>query len=362
MEAPHTIHVRSSSTPLLMRCAGCSHPEPGELLIDQDSDAADLGTEAHRAAAIMVETGSIPWDTLPEDKELRMLCAMATKLWRQVEESFPNAMTEVPLRYETGGVVVTGHADLLSIGGSIARVADLKTGRKDFDYSAQLKTYAALVLCEHPELTQATSTILWVRDQEIESYTMVQREAHEWLDDLASVVVDWNGVYTTGSHCQWCQRTASCPAARAMVRRSVEAFVPGNAADQLATMTPDQVISLLDTAKLVERYAKAAQQVVRDLVVATGDVVGSGHRLTLEATHPREIDPLKAFPVLESLGFGDPELAQCVDVSLSKAEDIVRKRAPRGNGAAAVRDLDAALDTAGAVTRKTSYRLVQKRV
>jgi len=357
-----TIHIRASSTPQIMRCAGSLYPEPSELLIDQDSDAADMGTAAHAAAAVLVQSGSIPWDTLPDDAELRMLCALATKLWRRVEASYPNAMTEVSLRYETGGIVVTGHADILSIGGSIARLADWKYGRKDSDYSAQLKTYAALVLYQHPELTQATSTILWVRDQEIESYTMGQREAREWLEELASSVIDWNGVYTTGSHCQWCQRTASCPASRAMVRRSVEAFVPGNAADQLAAMTPDQVISLLDTAKLVERYAKAAQQVVRDLVVATGDVVGSGHRLTLEATHPRELDPLKAFPVLESIGFGDMELAQCVDVSLSKAEDIVRKRAQRGQGAASVRELVTALDDAGAITRKTSYRLVSKRV
>jgi hypothetical protein len=357
-----TIHIRASATPQIMRCAGSLYPEPEELLIDQDSDAADMGTAAHAAAAVLVQTGSIPWDTLPEDKELRTLCALATKLWRQVEESFPNAMTEVALRYETGGIVVTGHADILSIGGSIARLADWKYGRKDSDYSAQLKTYATLVLLEHPELTQATSTILWVRDQEVESYTMGQREAHDWLSSVANAVTQWNSVYTTGSHCQWCQRTASCPASRAMVRRAVDAFVPGNAADQLSAMTADQVISLLDTAKMVERYSKAAQQVIRDLVVATGDVVGSQHRLTLEATHPRELDPLRAFPVLESLGFGDPELAQCVDVSLSKAEDIVRKRAPRGNGAAAVRELDAALDTAGAVTRKTSYRLVSKRV
>jgi len=358
--------IRASSTPLIMRCAGSVNPEPGEILVDQCGDAADLGTEAHRAAAIMVETGRLPWDTLPEDPELRMLCAMVTKLWRQVQDSFPNARTEVARKalIDVDGqeVLITGHSDIESIGGSVARVADWKTGRNDSDYSAQLKTYAALDLYEVPELTEATATILWVRDQEAENYTMAQDEALPWLTKLAKAAIRWNGVYTVGSHCQWCQRTASCPAARAMVRRNVEAFIPGNVADQLAAMTPDQVISLLETAKTVERYAKAAQQVVRDLVFATGEVVGTDHRLTLEQTEKRKAKAIEALSVLQSGWLSDSAIASIMEVHLSQAEKLVANAAGRGNGASAVRRFREQLEAANAVEKKTSYRLVSKRV
>jgi hypothetical protein len=291
---------------------------------------------------------------------------MATKLWRsvlpdgiRVSDCFPNALTEVEMQIIGHGMLVTGHADIVSVTDTVARSGDWKFGWKDSDYGAQLRGYAAIILLEHPELTEATSTVLWVRDCEIENYTMGRAEAEQWLADLSQHVRHWDGVYHPGNHCEWCPRAHACDAAAAASRRTIQAFQAEPR--DLSTMTADELFDLLEMARSAERYAKRAIELIRGHVVCAGTLTGEHYELTIKNQQHRYLRPIEGFNVLQDAGFDDDDLAQVMSLSLTEAANVVKAKAKRGKGAAAIRELNASLEEAGAIITTTSKRLVTRR-
>jgi hypothetical protein len=293
-----------------------------------------------------------------------MLVACGAKLWEKVKDSFPDPLTEVPLSATLpSGHLLTGHKDILSISGNRARAADWKTGRKDTDYSHQMRAYGTLILLENPELVEVTVTLLWVRDQEIENYTMTRAQAADWLKRLRERVIDWDGTFSPGSHCQYCKRSHECHAATAMIRRDVAAFsidVDPGESGSLATMTPAEIVDVYRKAKLVKNYADRVLSAIKSHA-EDGDICADGTRLTISESETSEVIPLEAWPILEAAGFTDEDLASCVKIGLTKMKKAAAQRAGRGNGAAAVRDLMAKLNAAGAVRYGTRITLQEKR-
>ncbi len=365
------ITIRASSVWLHLLCPGSVHTEQDEVRLNIGSAPASAGTAAHHCSEELARRGDVRWDDVPDvarrfgvdEDELRMLCGMATKLWREVSESFPNAMTEQTLQYGTARLRITGHADIVSIGGSVGRVGDWKFGYKDHWVEPQLKTYASLLLLDNPELTQGTGTALWARENEAENYTLGQLSAREWFDRVERRVVDWGGDYQVGDHCEWCPRSHCCPAGRALAKRDVECFVDSSAADNLELAQPDEIINTLQMARRVSRYAAACVKAIKDHVQLHGAVLGSNSELTIVEEPRRSLDPLAAFPVLrEDLGFQDEDLAASMKLRLGIIEQIVAKRAGKGKGAAAKRDLQARLEKAGAVTTTHVEELTTRRL
>src|SRR6185295_1742160 len=218
------LEVRASGAPLAFACPGSVRAPV--LPVSDESGAARLGTAAHVALRDLVETGAINWAQIPElaarydvnPDELRALCGMATKLWPTLAPSFPNAMTELALDAELvtprgTPYALTGHIDLISIRGTVARAGDWKTGRRDSNYAQQMRAYAALLLLEDPDLTEATSTVIWVRDGEVESYTMDRAKLAAWRAELETHVIDWDGVFHPSTDgCGFCRRSHECDA------------------------------------------------------------------------------------------------------------------------------------------------------
>lgn len=365
------LHLRASSLPLAFRCA--ASVRPAELRIDEVHESANVGTAAHEALRSLAETGSLDWEAIPEiaarhrvdEDEVRMLCALGNTLWQSVSESFGGALTEVALSAELDGVTLTGHVDLLAIHGTVARAGDWKTGRKDSDYSAQMRAYAALILLDNPQLTEVTVTVLWVRDQSIENYTMRREGLRAWLGDLTARVIEWDGVYRPGEHCRHCPRSHECQAANALARRDVAALndreLVERAENELSQMTAEQILDLHRKVVMVSSYCERVHAAIKEHVAKHGDVVADGKRLTIETQERRQLDPLAAWPVLEAAGFDDEDFARCVDLRISRVEKVVAEKAGRGNGAAAVRKVAKELESAEAVERKQTHKLVQKR-
>lgn len=362
--------LRASSTPSAFRCpASVRSPH---LAIRETGEAADIGSAAHEALRPLAEGGQVQWDALPElcarwgvpVDDVRILCAQATKLWPDLAPMFPNATTEVELSTRLpGGATLTGHIDFVATIGTTAVGGDWKTGRKDSDYAQQMRAYAALLLLDDLTLTAATFVIVWVRDGEVERYTMTREGMHEWLASLTERVLEWGGTYHPGPHCGHCARNHECEAANAMVRRDVSAILdtPADMAAALAEMPPAEIVALLRKARMVTDYAGRVTDAVREHVQAHGDIVTPDGRLTMQVERRRRLRTLEAWPVLEAAGFGDEDMAACVDISASEAESIVAKKAGRGKGAAAVRDFKAALESAGAVEVTERRKLVERR-
>lgn len=264
---------------------------------------------------------------------------------------------------------LTGHVDGISVQGSVARILDHKTGRKDSDYSAQALGYCALVLLKFHHLTQATCTVLWIRDGEIENYTMDRAGLYEWLRRLEDEVVKWDQVWRPGSHCQYCPRSHECSAANALARRDMAVLLdkdlPGHLEDaptlrEMIQREPERVVELVEKARTAEKQAARVLAAVREEVTRSGDIVGGGKRLTMQERTSRQLDTWAAFPVLQEV-LDDPEMAEIIDISLAKAEEIVAAKAGKGNGAAAKRALVAKLNEAEAIKTSYSKALVVRR-
>jgi hypothetical protein len=368
------LELRASKMPLAFKCPGSTVP-PAMAISEEGADAA-LGTAVHEVLRTLAERDYVDWEAIPKVAEsygisaddVFALVRMAAKLWAlSLRESFGGALTEVPLTAEIPphGLLLTGHADLMVIREGVARAADWKTGRVDSDYSAQMRSYAALILLENADVAEATVTIVWIRDGEIENYTMTRAGLREWLAELTARVLEWDGVYHPGQHCRYCPRSHECGARDALVRRDIAALSGAELASQLDTtlalMKPDAIVELHRQASSVIDVGMRVRDAIKAHVIARGDVVGDGVRLTVETHERRELVPEKAWPVLEDFGFESADFAACIDLHVSKVEKIAAQRAGRGKGAAAVRALAERFATAEAVNVKETHSLRAKR-
>lgn len=367
------LKLRCSALPRAFLCPGSVRPCRVE--INPISDAADLGTAAHEGLAQLVETGRVEWGAVPElacrhdvpEDDLRLLLAQGQKLWSEVRESFPDAVTEVELRHEAESVTLTGHADIYARSADTVHIGDWKGGRKDHNYREQLIAYAALALLEDDSLEAATAGVLWVRELEYEHYTLRRADLRAWVERLVVTIVAWDGTYRPGPHCAYCPRNHECHAANALIRRDVAAIGDESLIESLedesaiAMMAPDAIIALLGKADLVSKLAERVRTAVRQHVQRHGDIVGTEQRLTMQPEERRRLNVVDAFTVLEAEGFGDEEWGVVLDFSLPKTERIVATRAGKGKGAGAVRALRAKLEQANAIQKESVAKLVTRR-
>jgi len=367
------ISLRASRMPLAFTCPGSTIPPA--IPISESSEEAALGIATHEALRSLAERGDVVWHDIPriatahgaKADDVLMLCRMARNLWPSLAESFRDCLTEVPLKAELGGgITLTGHADLLSIRDNVARAADWKTGRADSDYSAQMRAYGALVMLENPDLAEVTITIIWIRAGEIENYTMHRLHVVEWLRELQARVLQWDGVYHPGKHCGYCPRSHECAAHNALVRRDVAAMTDVELGERiestLATMRPDAIVDLLRKADSVSDVATRVRAAIKAHVVARGDIIADGTRLTIETQQRREVVADRAWPLLEDAGFESKDFAAAVDFRIGALEKVVATKAGRGKGAAAVRALMAQMEAAGALQLKEQPILKAKRI
>lgn len=376
------LRLRCSSLPLAFVCPGSVRR--GELVINDTSEPAELGTAAHAGLAVMVERGWPDWDGIPElarrhgvdETDLRVLIAQGVKLWesplpdsqRRVLDCFPDPLTEVPLEHEDDAWVLTGHADILGRSPTAVHVGDWKGGRVDKSFREQLIGYGALALLDDRAALWAESTVLWVRDQETELYSMQRTELDSWRRRVDDEIVAWNGEYRPGPHCDHCKRMHDCPARNARMRADLaivtDRNLVGHAEDgeTLATWTAEAKIDLLEKARVASHLIDRVLGAIKADVVENGGEISDGKRRLVIVSEPRRyLDPIKAFPVLTEAGFTDEDMAQVIEMTAAKAENVVAERAPKGKAAAAKRELTAKLEAAGAIQVREHQKMVQKR-
>lgn len=351
--------MRCSSLPLLWICPGVGRTDDG-VLVDAHNEASEDGTACHRLMASWPD-GEAPKECVDElSEEARIGYYTAAKMWReQISAWMPASEAEVEV--EADGL--TGHIDVLSVDETKrkAAVVDWKTGRKDASHKHQGFGYAFLVLRDYA-VDEVTVHFAWARTQELESYTVSRARAEQWNRERIERIEHWDGKYTTGDHCAHCPRGTACPARSQLVRSEVEALT-GPSTPDVTAMEPAQLVDFHRRLKVLETVLKSAQSNVRAEVEKRGEVLSDdGHVLHLvEENGPRAVDTLKAWPAL-SRELEREELASCLTVSIGDVEQIVSRKAGRGNGAQAKRALAAELEAAGAVTQVKQFKLKLERV
>jgi hypothetical protein len=287
--------------------------------------------------------------------ELGMMAKFGAQAWEKLEEFFPSPVCELQMAEELPGTSVTlsGTPDLFCSDDQWAVVLDWKGGRRDADYEHQLRGYAALLMLGDDLIETVTATVVWLRDQEVESYTIHRSHLQPWVQTLARNLAS-TGEFRPGTNCEFCPRSHECPALVAMAKRDAAILGDLAAVESLTTsvnqMTPARMAELLGKARMVSRFTDTFVSTVRARVSAAGGELDCGDKtLRIVESERREIDTAKAWDVLQG-HLPDGALAECLDVRMSAVEKAVAAAAPPRQGAAAKRALAAELESAGAVS------------
>jgi hypothetical protein len=200
---------------------------------------------------------------------------------------------------------------------------------------------------------------VWLRTGEVEQYTVTRKRTAEWVKEFEGRVLEWDGVFHPGDHCGICPRQATCQGLQQW--RSSALTVVSGVLD-ISTMADDQILELHRRRIALEAMIDALKSAIRAEVDAREEVKAGGWVLHLVGENgPRKVDPLAAWPVLQS-HLTDREIAACVRVSVGDVEKKVAEKAGRGKGAAAKRALCDDLEKAGAVMQVKIEKLKLERV
>ncbi len=362
------ISLRCSGLPLLFQCPQSANDD---LRVSTANEASALGSSAHEAMESVVygrsvDTAGIARRWSVDEDELGVMVHFGRKAWAELAPSFPDPETEMAVEVSVPPFEMTGHIDLVSVSsdGSRASILDYKTGRIDGDYFHQLAGYAACLILGQ-DFEHVTASVVWLRDQDVETYVFTVQDVEAWMLRLISVLSQRTGEYRTGSHCAYCPRSHSCPAVAASGRAAVALFGRADMSAEsmaatLQAMPPADRVKLYRQAKLVSTLADAAKAAVRLNVIQNGGTLdaGDGRELRIvEKNGKRVINTLGAWPIIESLDLSDIESATILTISAAALDDVVAKKAGKGNGAAAKRELAVKLEDAGALKQGKIQKL-----
>lgn len=364
--------IRCSSLPLLWVCTQSQAIEPADVMINDYSEPAELGTAFHKWIAGHIvgkapEIRQVADQYVVDRDELSMLANCGKQIWKNLEPMFPGTLEiERSLSASlTATLTLTGQLDLGTHNEHGEIVVDWKSGRVDRDYAAQTRGYALLKLLdawdENREPPSVTTVTAWVRDGVVDVEHFDVADIMEWRDELLRRLKNGADRYSPGAHCIHCQRRLNCPARQDLVRSVVAELLVGG---KTIEWTPEtrkelgpQIGEAFGRVKLVEAACEAFREQLKIDINANGPLdIGNGRQLHMSPTSRRYLDAGSAIAVLAN--FIDPtELLQCTSISISKAEKCAVAKAAKGNGAQVARELEAALIKANALRTVTSHSL-----
>jgi hypothetical protein len=359
--------VRPSRLPLAHECP--SSLLPAEHPLGGGSEASDIGQAQHYAAGALVLEK--PYDVVAVARsfsvdidELAILMAQTAKIWRYLQRWFPSPRVEYRLSSELLG---GGTADVVHHDGDTAAVNDWKSGRVQRNYRWQLWGYAydlreTLGMPRSGVIDSATS---WVRTGDVEQHGFTERELDAMADEHRALESKLGEVYAPGEHCGFCPRRHKCGAYTAALRATTTALAPIGKAIETGSptgLTVDDLVRAYPQAKLLEDLLAAYRELLKaGLADGARLPVGDGRVLYLADIQRTKLDPALAMEALRGLGWSECDIASCLDLHKSRAEELAAERGrstkQRGAIKAAKEELMTALEQAGAVSKVVQQRL-----
>lgn len=154
------------------------------------------------------------------------------------------------------------------------------------------------------------------------------------------------GNVTPGDHCRYCRAKGACPAYVDTARElDTTPSVLDRARAELATA--EGVGKWYEWIQRARAVVAEIDTAIRDRLTEGPGVLPDGRTIALATSYPRKLDGRIALRVLRER-YGD-EADSAASVSVSGAERVAKGHAPKGQGAAEVRALTAALAEAGAI-------------
>lgn len=268
-------------------------------------------------------------------------------------------------------------------GGWFADVVDFKFGRwsvDDAEFNLQGWAYALGVFDLYPEVTSVTVRFLSPRRDEKTSYIFTRVADYDRMALAVKTVIEdakrYDDTYDESmlrpnrSNCLYCGRikAGTCPKVRQFAITTAKRYEPIELADDElhSSMVTDSVkmAKMLDTARVLEKMVDSIKAHALTLALEQGgalwDDKGNPIFEVSERDGNRDISDLGlALPVL-SKHLDDRDLLSVAKVSLSGALKLIAAKAPRGQKAKVIGEIEAALEEAGALTRGTGYRYLRR--
>jgi hypothetical protein len=362
--------LHPSSLPRLFACGQSSR---GSLNIDEDSDAARLGSAVHAALARQIQGEIINLIRIAEEfgvaqeamTDLAILTATGMKLWREVIAPW----FRVPTAEQTMGINLTadiglkGTADVIELFPEEHRgvIVDWKTDRKPGrrDYLPQVLGYAYLAMVNNPGITRITVALVWLRDKSITSEVITRSDADELRRVLVAAAEDPNPQFDIGDQCDYCKRRYECPALAARAQ-SQAAIILQRPVTELPS-DPKSLREMWQMSGVLDRAIKSGREWIKEqirLQLPTLDArieCEGGGSLGFAQKRIREIDPRKGIAVASKY-MDDEGLASAVKLSRPALIKAARETAPEGmTKKAREEQFIADLQAAGAETETIRY-------
>lgn len=275
--------------------------------------------------------------------------------------------------------ITGGYPDTLIIGrgerGTLAAILDWKFGRHLVTATAenlQGIAYALAALQRWPEIDEVMVIFFHPHievTKRLPEYTHVfSRENMPTMELVIRLVVErkrkakadgWDGEIKpnpSSNLCIWCANLATCPAVTQLATITSKKYeslaVPAEVRPAYLS-NPEDMRRVHQLAGVLEKFCKSVKARIRDAVLTEGVEV-PGMRLVTKAD--REVVSVSAVrDVAFEHGLSVEDFEACLSLPLTKVEDAIKKAAPRGKGAAALREFQSALDDVGAVKKGNPY-------
>ena len=353
-----------SSLPLFVKCV--SSAKELEYRYDNNSPEAKAGSAKHEVAACVVleQPPDLPalaerYQVELDDLEIAEACTH--KIWGKIRHHF-GAMPRVEVELESD--LFKGRADLVYHDGEIAVVLDWKFGRTEGEHLEQLGAYGHCVNAMYgmPSCGYVTAITAWPLLGVIDIRKLDDKWLHTFGNHIKELRREVGKTYSPGEHCTYCRLSLSCRARDDFLRSA------GNVMTKLAAdkVQPATLARLYPQAKMLENALDNYRKALRIAVEEHGALsIGDGRELALSDYNVTVVDAQKAWPILadpDGWRFTDDDMAKTIKMSSSAIQDVVAKRAERGDKAKVKTEVIANLIDGGAAYKVQRTKVAPRKV
>jgi len=326
--------IRCSALPRIFACPASA--ETPEIVIDQSSPDAQLGTAAHKVLARIVreELNIVPYEMFGEfpsvdHDQLKMLCWNGLKIWKQIREQMPEPIVE---QFYSGTIFVSltsndtnikDTPDIVSHHNHQVIILDWKSSESSNAYH-QLMGYLHLA-AGGIKFEKAKLITVWLREGILDVIEVPFMELYEWFEKLQDTILH-SSTYGAGAYCRYCPQRLDCPARNKMLQNTALVL-----ADTDRQLVPAEMAELWPKAKQLEQALGQYKDQMRELLEGGALPMGNGMQLALEDCKREKLSPtVVTKAVYESGKLTEDEMLETFTVNKKRLLDAIAGKAERG--------------------------------
>ncbi len=350
--------VRASSMTLASKCPAAIAGEGTQ--IDSFDPTSTTGSDVHRAITLMLQGKPLP-ELTAETEKLATLGKDWVTNW--LRPKYPRHLWRNEWALEAGNFRGT-----LDLGGRVncagdaepGIVVDFKNTYRDDDHSAQLITYAYLLLESDPYMQSVTVYVPMLRLGKADQALELPRDwVMLWIREFTVNTLRHPEIFRPGEWCSRCKRKATCPALRDLNRQTVEVFADRGFEGML---TRDTLPDIRMRVKLVKEAIKCFEDFQTETILEQGPIsLGEGKLLKAFEIKKDIIGLSRALPLLQEIFGSDADIEKFVTVGKTAMLEAIGSKAPKGMKGKAQAAFMNKLEAAGAVSHKTETRIVESK-